>query len=287
VALPWFIKINLGIAQEDNILNKRTKTKRKEQAVVILLASLLAVFSTACVFLISSIRELDSHAITQTTTAETTAETTKPEKRASALKKPEVASIASGTTTPETTTESGTTTPRVKLEDTTKLETTTPEVKMETTTIFETKPEPTTLPEPETTTFPEPEPEYEYYEEEYEFDSYELELLTRLIYWESGDQEDACQRAVGTVVMNRVNSSEFPNTIEGVVFQSGQYSCTWEFEFWGEPWDYGDFERAHENAKWVLNGGRQLDSDYLYQAMDEQEGTYDNVWIGTECFGRG
>lgn len=49
-------------------------------------------------------------------------------------------------------------------------------------------------------------------------------LLANLIYCEAGAEPYAGQVAVGSVVMNRVLSSVYPNTIVGVIYQSGQFS---------------------------------------------------------------
>ena len=49
-------------------------------------------------------------------------------------------------------------------------------------------------------------------------------LLANLIYCEAGGESYAGQVAVGSVVMNRVLSSVYPNTITGVIYQSGQFS---------------------------------------------------------------
>ena len=52
----------------------------------------------------------------------------------------------------------------------------------------------------------------------------DLFWLSRLIYAESGNQPLSGQVAVGNVVMNRVKSHLFPNTILGVVSQKNQFS---------------------------------------------------------------
>ncbi len=49
-------------------------------------------------------------------------------------------------------------------------------------------------------------------------------LLANLIYCEAGGEPYNGQVAVGSVVMNRVLSSVFPNTVTGVIYQSGQFS---------------------------------------------------------------
>ena len=48
-------------------------------------------------------------------------------------------------------------------------------------------------------------------------------LLAAIIYCEAGNQPYEGQIAVGAVIMNRVKSSAYPNTIEGVIYQSGQF----------------------------------------------------------------
>lgn len=54
--------------------------------------------------------------------------------------------------------------------------------------------------------------------------SSDLTLLSAIIFCEAGGESYAGQVAVGAVVLNRVRSSSFPNSISGVVYQSGQFS---------------------------------------------------------------
>ncbi len=53
--------------------------------------------------------------------------------------------------------------------------------------------------------------------------SNDVNLLARLIYGEARGEPYTGQVAVGAVVMNRVKNSSFPNTISGVVYQSGSF----------------------------------------------------------------
>lgn len=69
------------------------------------------------------------------------------------------------------------------------------------------------------------------------------ELLAALIYCEAGGEPYEGQVAVGAVVMNRVRSSSFPNTIREVIYQSGQFG----------PAITGKLDR-------VLAGGQTTDS---------------------------
>ena len=50
------------------------------------------------------------------------------------------------------------------------------------------------------------------------------ELLASIIYCEAGNQPYEGQVAVGAVVMNRIKSSSYPDTMEEVIYQSGQFS---------------------------------------------------------------
>jgi N-acetylmuramoyl-L-alanine amidase len=54
--------------------------------------------------------------------------------------------------------------------------------------------------------------------------SSDKDLLARLVRAEAESEPYAGKVAVATVVLNRVDSSQFPNTIKGVIYQSGQFS---------------------------------------------------------------
>ena len=59
---------------------------------------------------------------------------------------------------------------------------------------------------------------------EIQFEDSDRYLLANLIYCEAGGEPYAGQVAVGAVVMNRVLSSVFPNTVAGVIYQKNQFS---------------------------------------------------------------
>ncbi len=52
----------------------------------------------------------------------------------------------------------------------------------------------------------------------------ELDLLAAIIECEAGGESHTGKVAVGAVIMNRVRSGQFPNSISDVVYQSGQFS---------------------------------------------------------------
>lgn len=51
-----------------------------------------------------------------------------------------------------------------------------------------------------------------------------VNLLARLVYGEARGEPYTGQVAVAAVVLNRVNSSSFPNTIAGVIYQKGAFN---------------------------------------------------------------
>lgn len=52
----------------------------------------------------------------------------------------------------------------------------------------------------------------------------DLAMLAAIIQCEAGGESTEGKLAVGSVVMNRVKSSSYPNTIVGVIYQSGQFT---------------------------------------------------------------
>lgn len=55
-------------------------------------------------------------------------------------------------------------------------------------------------------------------------DSQELDLLARIIHAEAGYEKYAGQVAVGNVIMNRIADSRFPDTLQEVIYQPGQFT---------------------------------------------------------------
>ena len=80
----------------------------------------------------------------------------------------------------------------------------------------------------------------------------DLDLLSRLIYAEAGCTwiPDWVQRMVGSVVLNRVESQYYPDTIREVIYQPGQYAPTWDGSLQKTP-----DARTIENARYLLEHG--------------------------------
>lgn len=54
----------------------------------------------------------------------------------------------------------------------------------------------------------------------------EMEMISQLVEAEAGNQPFAGKVKVAEVIINRIESSEFPDTAEEVIFQPGQFSVT-------------------------------------------------------------
>ena len=77
----------------------------------------------------------------------------------------------------------------------------------------------------------------------------DLYLLARLISAEARGEPYVGQVAVGAVVLNRVEHPSFPNTISGVIYQPGAFSCLDDGQF-NEP----VAESAYRAAQDAMNG---------------------------------
>lgn len=75
----------------------------------------------------------------------------------------------------------------------------------------------------EQTLKPDPEPDPPKKKQVMEVSKEEYELLARLAHSEAGNDGIASQIGVVNVVLNRVKSKEFPNSIKGVIYQKHQF----------------------------------------------------------------
>lgn len=74
-------------------------------------------------------------------------------------------------------------------------------------------------------------------------------LLARLISAEARGEPYNGQVAVGAVVLNRMEHPSFPNTMSGVIYQSGAFSCMYDGQ-WNQP----VADSAYRAARDALNG---------------------------------
>lgn len=98
----------------------------------------------------------------------------------------------------------------------------------------------------------------------------ELSLLARLVSGEARGEPYIGQVAVAAVVLNRVRSNDFPDTVSGVIFQPGAFDAVWDGQFDMTPTDSA--VRAARDAMngWDPTGG----CTYYYNPS-----TATNEWI--------
>lgn len=77
----------------------------------------------------------------------------------------------------------------------------------------------------------------------------DLNLLAHLVYAEARGESYTGQVGVAAVVLNRVKSSSFPNTVAGVIYQSGAFSVVSDGQINLEP-----NQTARNAARDAMNG---------------------------------
>lgn len=89
-----------------------------------------------------------------------------------------------------------------------------------------------------------------------------MELVAQLVQAEAGNQDLLGKQLVADVVYNRVADPRFPNTVEEVVFQTGQFAVTQNGEFEKAGWTVdADSFKASETEYDKKN---RKDPDILY-----------------------
>ncbi|MEV3701673.1 spore cortex-lytic enzyme [Paenibacillus larvae] len=81
------------------------------------------------------------------------------------------------------------------------------------------------------------------------FSEQDLNLMANAVYGESRGEPYIGQVAVAAVILNRVDSPSFPNTISGVIFQPGAFTAVADGQIWLVP-----NETAKKAVRDALNG---------------------------------
>lgn len=117
--------------------------------------------------------------------------------------------------------------------------------------------------------------------------SSDLNLLARCVYAEARGEPYMGQVAVAAVVLNRVRSSKFPNTISGVIYQSGAFTCVSDGQI-----NYTPNSTAKAAAQDALNGWDPTNGCLYY--YNPATATSKWIWslkveltIGKHSFARG
>ena len=94
-----------------------------------------------------------------------------------------------------------------------------------------------------------------------EYSDYEIELLAKAAFREANTLGTEGMINAVSVIINRVLSDKFPDTVYGVLSQSGQYACWNGSGISGTPTD-----EAYEAVQYVIEHGPVFPSYVLYQS---------------------
>ncbi len=108
----------------------------------------------------------------------------------------------------------------------------------------------------------------------------ETALFAAILECEAGGYDPML--AVATVIMNRVASPSYPNTISGVVYQSGQFSPTWNGSL-EKVLSRGPSSTAYSVAQAALGGARHSSVLNCYQFRSASTGV-SGINVGGNIF---
>ncbi|KRG09665.1 hypothetical protein ACA30_21710 [Virgibacillus soli] len=104
------------------------------------------------------------------------------------------------------------------------------------------------------------------------FSQNDIQLMANAVYGEARGEPYEGQVAVAAVILNRVNSASFPNTISGVIFEPRAFTAVADGQIWLEP-----NETAKRAVLDAINGWDPTGSALYYFNPD----TATSAWIWT------
>lgn len=110
----------------------------------------------------------------------------------------------------------------------------------------------------------------------------DLVLFAAILQCEAGGYNYNGILAVATVIMNRVESSLYPNTISGVVYQSGQFAPTWDGSL-SRVLQSGPVSLCYQVAQEALGGARLASVSGCYQFRSASTGV-SGINVGGNVF---
>ena len=91
--------------------------------------------------------------------------------------------------------------------------------------------------------------------------------VAHLMMGEAGHTDSTERRYTASVLLNRVDSEKFPNTIGECLYQPGQYTTVRDGgAFWNEPTEECWQDAKDLLTKWYETGETDLPEDVLYQS---------------------
>ncbi|WP_312098592.1 spore cortex-lytic enzyme [Niallia sp.] len=102
------------------------------------------------------------------------------------------------------------------------------------------------------------------------FSQNDIQLMANAVYGESRGEPYVGQVAVAAVILNRVNSATFPNTVSGVIFEPRAFTAVADGQIWLTP-----NEKAKEAVLDAINGWDPTGNALYYFNPD----TATSAWI--------
>lgn len=113
-------------------------------------------------------------------------------------------------------------------------------------------------------------------------DSSDIALLAAILQCEAGTSNYDALLAVATVIMNRVASGRYPNTLRGVIYQKGQFSPTWNGSL-NRVLKRGPASLCYQVAQDALGGARLSSVSGCYQFRASWTG-HSGIVVGGNVF---
>lgn len=114
----------------------------------------------------------------------------------------------------------------------------------------------------------------------------DLFYLAAAVCREAGGESEEIQLLVANVIINRVNSSLYPDTIYEVLTQYKQYGTMWKYGVSFPDWaDENVKEQCYSVAQRILDGERYCPENVLFQAEFQQgSGVYKHIGVYYFCY---
>jgi len=110
----------------------------------------------------------------------------------------------------------------------------------------------------------------------------DYEILCRIVEAEAGNEDEKGRMLVARVIINRVESSRFPNSVKGVVFQKSGNICQFSPVANGSYYHVTVSEKTRNAVEKVLRGEDESQGALFFVNRSAAKGDSMN-WFDTKC----
>ena len=94
------------------------------------------------------------------------------------------------------------------------------------------------------------------------YSDWEIYEWAKIVYCEAGGESQLCKEYIAQVILNRINSTRFPNTVHGVIFQGRQFSPTFDGSWERKEPDQSCYDAVYT----VINSPTPLTNALFFEA---------------------